>query len=130
MCYIGIESLLKLLTIGNEIEPMNILLKTRRDIMNKYYDLAMAMRKTKSDFSNGFYRVVDELTPFQEDMDTSIVDQEIYAELFEIVSDEEYQDGRVFRDCDWNYDRIIEKFLSKEEKQKLDFEFMKWFKNL
>ncbi|QNB08391.1 DUF1631 domain-containing protein [Herbaspirillum frisingense] len=65
-------------------------------------DLAIAMRDTRGDWSEGAYRVKNALQRFtihtNEDKDIAA---DVAAHLVE------FEDGRVFRDCEWNYDRLL-----------------------
>lgn len=65
-------------------------------------DLGLAMLETRSDWSEGAYRVRDALGSFsiQTDEDKDIV-VSVTGGL------EDFSDGRVFRDMEWNYDRIL-----------------------
>lgn len=67
---------------------------------NKLLRLAHAMRQTRNDWNDGPYRVDDAL--FGSDDDT---EKAINADVASYLS--EFEDGRVFRDCTWNYDRIF-----------------------
>ena len=80
--------------------------------MNKYVELALSMAKTRSDWSQSFYRVKDALNNFKVETE---LDQKIYDDIIDILNDEDITDGRVFRDCDYSYDWIRENILSSEE---------------
>lgn len=69
---------------------------------NKYLDLAIAMMQTRGDWSEGFYRVSNALARFEisDDQDKLIVS--------DIVACMGSEDGRVFRDTTWSYDRLFE----------------------
>lgn len=69
---------------------------------NKYLVLAIAMKETRLNWSEGFYRVEDALKTFQIESEQ---DQAIYADISGCLHEE---DGRVFRDTTWNYDRLFE----------------------
>jgi hypothetical protein len=71
-------------------------------------DLAVAMMQTRGNWSYGFYRVSDALGRFKIDSDT---DKDIANEIVGCMNDD---DGRVFRDCAWSYDRL---FAEAEDKQ-------------
>ena len=89
--------------------------------MNKYVDLIIAMKKTRGDWSQGFYRVKDVLKKFNiETKEDELICNNLWEQF-------DCQDGRVFRDCEYNYDVLTEKFLSKEEKQIVDKEMVKWY---
>jgi len=91
--------------------------------MNKYYKLAMAMEKTRGDWSQGFYRVKNALKDFK--IETNL-DQIIFNEMSERVKESRYQDGRTFRDCPHNYNWIRDNLLSKEENKKYSIEYTKY----
>lgn len=65
-------------------------------------DLAVAMSQTRGDWSNGFWRVSDALGRFKIETDE---DKDIANDIVSCMSDD---DGRVFRDCHWNYGRLFE----------------------
>lgn len=65
-------------------------------------DLAVAMQQTRSDWSDGFWRVSDALGRFKIETDE---DKDIANDVVSCMSDD---DGRVFRDCTWNYGRLFE----------------------
>jgi hypothetical protein len=67
---------------------------------SKLLRLAHAMRQTRNDWSDGPYRV--ETALFSSEDPT---EKEINADVASYLSD--FEDGRVFRDCTWNYDRIF-----------------------
>lgn len=69
----------------------------------KYLDLAAAGIETRCDWSDGCRRVRNALGRFSV---ADARDQEIYEEWQELCND--FEDGRVFRDCEWNYDRVME----------------------
>jgi hypothetical protein len=66
------------------------------------------MMQTRGNWSYGFYRVSDALGRFKIDSDT---DKDIANEIVGCMNDD---DGRVFRDCAWSYDRL---FAEAEDKQ-------------
>lgn len=70
---------------------------------DKYLDLAAAGIETRCDWSDGCWRVRNALGRFSV---ADARDQEIYEEWQELCDD--FEDGRVFRDCKWNYDRVME----------------------
>lgn len=77
---------------------------------DKYLRLAIAMYKTRCDFSDGCGRVAVELSNFDTENEQ---DQKIYECIGELCS--EWQcDGRVFRDCEWNYDVLYSLVKNKE----------------
>ncbi|MGS1020295.1 hypothetical protein [Burkholderia glumae] len=65
-------------------------------------DLALAMMATRSDWSEGPYRVSDALHRFTIVTDE---DKEIASDVVACLHD--FCDGRVFRDTTWNYERIM-----------------------
>lgn len=65
-------------------------------------DLAVAMQKTRGDWSEGPYRVRDALGRFQI---TSTEDKDIANDVLACLED--FEDGRVFRDTTWNYGRLF-----------------------
>ena len=81
-----------------------------RDVMvaitnkDKYLRLAHAMYVTQGDWSDGFWRVEDALDCFE---CSSENDRAIFNCLQEILNGEE-EDGRVFRDCEYNYDLLYD----------------------
>lgn len=66
-------------------------------------DLAVAMQQTRSDWSEGFYRVSDALGRFKIDSEE---DKEIANDVVSYLNDD-HDDGRVFRDCQWNYGKLF-----------------------
>lgn len=75
---------------------------------NKYLKLGVAMQLTRGDWSDGCYRVQDALKDFAsepyQDIDDLIIKEIGY--LCECWSDN--ADGRIFRDCDLNYNKLFE----------------------
>jgi len=65
-------------------------------------DLAVAMQQTRGDWSEGPYRVRDALNGFTIQTDE---DKEIAADVASQLYD--FDDGRCFRDCTWNYSRLF-----------------------
>jgi hypothetical protein len=65
-------------------------------------DLAVAMSQTRGDWSEGPYRVSNALHGFSIQNDE---DKEIAADVASCLYD--FDDGRVFRDTTWNYDRLF-----------------------
>lgn len=72
-------------------------------------DLAVAMSQTRGDWSEGAYRVRDALERFTI---TTNEDKDIAADVAGCLI--EFEDGRCFRDCTWNYGRL---FASVQDKQ-------------
>jgi hypothetical protein len=65
-------------------------------------DLAVAMRQTRGDWSDGCYRVTDAIRRFTIRTDE---DKEIAADVLGCTA--EFGDGRVFRDTAWSYDALF-----------------------
>lgn len=72
---------------------------------DKYLDLAAAMEANREDWSDGYYYVACALSRFQPVSDDDV---RIHACLSEIVEDYDDVDGRIFRDCYWNYSKIYD----------------------
>lgn len=66
-------------------------------------DLAIAMRDTRGDWTEGAYRVKNALQRFTIHTNE---DKDIAADVAACLID--FDDGRVFRDCAWNYDRLLD----------------------
>lgn len=97
------------------------------DYNYNYINLIIAMIKNRSDWSEGYRYVRDALKDFKIE---DAVDQKVYDELIEIVSNDECPDGRVFRDCHHNYNELYECNLNAEEKSIVDKEMRKWYDTL
>lgn len=69
---------------------------------DKYLDLAIAGLQTRGDWSDGFYRVEAALKRFKIE---SNQDKDIAADLCGCMGSD---DGRVFRDTAWSYDKLFE----------------------
>lgn len=81
----------------------------------KYLNLAVAMVDTRGDWSDGFYRVEDAIQDF-------VVETELDQRIVDDVSsylDGEHSDGRVFRDCEYNYD-FLSTLIDEDLKQDYD----------
>jgi len=65
-------------------------------------DLAVAMQRTRGDWSEGPYRVRNALDRFQ--IETT-EDKDIANDVLSCLED--FEDGRVFRDTSWNYGRLF-----------------------
>jgi virulence-associated protein VapD len=76
---------------------------------DKYLKLAVAMYRTRCDWSDGFYRVEDALGDFDV---KNPQDGEICDCVSSCLSSD--SDGRVFRDCEWNYDVLFSLVENKE----------------
>lgn len=72
-------------------------------------DLAVAMSHTRGDWSEGAYRVSDALRRFTI---TTNEDKDIAADVAGCLI--EFEDGRCFRDCSWNYDRLFASVLDRQ----------------
>ena len=68
----------------------------------KYLRLAVAGMETRNDWSDGCWRVEQELRSFEI---TCPIDAEIDSEWRGIC--ENFEDGRQFRDCEWDYDKVM-----------------------
>lgn len=68
----------------------------------KYLRLANAGLETRNDWSDGPYLVKNALTSFTSE---SIEDEDIIGEYMGIL--EEFEDGRSFRDCKYNYGKLF-----------------------
>lgn len=69
---------------------------------DKRLDLAVAMRQTRGDWSDGPYRVRDTLDRFTVETDE---EKSIANDVLDCLRD--FEDGRVFRDTTWNYDVLF-----------------------
>lgn len=69
---------------------------------NQRLDLAVAMRQTRMDWSEGPYRVRDAVDRFTIETDE---DKAIINDVIDGLTD--FEDGRVFRDCTWSYDALF-----------------------
>lgn len=69
---------------------------------NQRLDLAVSMKATRMDWSDGPYRVRHSLDRFTIE---STEDKDIANDVLECLAD--FEDGRVFRDTTWNYDRLF-----------------------
>lgn len=74
----------------------------------KYLDLALAGSETRSDWSDGCYRVENALSRFKVE---SAIDGEIVSSWSFMCRD--FEDGRCFRDCEWNYGKIMAELADK-----------------
>jgi len=84
---------------------------------NKYYVLAKAMEDTRGNWKDGCGSVEDALRTFTIEND---LDQKIYDEIYGLCYDWD-RDGRVFRDCEYNYNYIFNNCMGQEFCQKLSF---------
>lgn len=67
-------------------------------------NLAIAMLDTRLDWNDGFYRVIYALNDFEAETDE---DKEIVDCISKLL-ESNIRDGRIFRDCEWNYDRLFD----------------------
>lgn len=89
---------------GQELTQYKIddLLEILRD-NDKYLDLAVAMELTRCNWSEGFYRVRSALDRFK-------IETEEEKTIISDISECMYcDDGRVFRDCEYNYSVLYDK---------------------
>lgn len=82
--------------------------------LDQRLDLAIAMQKTRGDWSEGAYRVSDALRRFTIRNDQ---DKDIANDVLGCTHD--FEDGRVFRDTTWSYDRLFAT-VAAENKQLVD----------
>lgn len=77
---------------------------------DKYLYLAHYLHMNRGDWSDGCLYAEKGLDFFRQHMDTNNpVDIAIENEISKYVDNwSDYEDGRIFRDCDWNYDRLYE----------------------
>jgi hypothetical protein len=72
---------------------------------DQYLDLAIAGMATRGDWSERYYRVQDAFNRFKINDDR---DKEIAADIMGCLGGEsDFRDGRVFRDTNWNYDKLL-----------------------
>lgn len=76
---------------------------------NKYLRLAVAGIETRNDWSDGAWRVLDALRTFVVENND---DRAIAEEWAENAHD--CEDGRIFRDSTWNYNRLIKEKIGDE----------------
>lgn len=70
--------------------------------LNKYLRLAYYLRKNRGDWNDGYNYAEMGIDSFTVETD---IDKAIVADITSHFSD--FEDGRVFRDCEWNYDRLF-----------------------
>ena len=75
---------------------------------DKYIMLAMAMEETRGDWSDGFYRVEYALGKFKVETQE---DDLIYGDISGCMN---CDDGRIFRDTDYNYSILYDRFANQE----------------
>ncbi len=89
------------------LEPENYNVSNLEDVLrakDKYLDLSIAMSNTRGDWSDGPWEVSEALSRFH-----SVGDGNDFAIAKDVSGYlEDFEDGRVFRDCEWNYGRLLE----------------------
>jgi len=80
-------------------------------------DMAVAMSQTRGDWSDGFWRVSDALGRFKIETDE---DKDIANDVVSYLNGD-HDDGRVFRDCEWNYGRLFETAADSQLSQDIQF---------
>lgn len=86
-------------------------------------DLAVAMKQTRGDWSDGAHLVSAALQRFTIRNDE---DKDIANDVLGCTHD--FEDGRVFRDTDWSYDRLFAKVA--EENEQLVHDILQAYANL
>lgn len=93
------------------------------DNKDKYFKLARAMEETRNDWNDGYGRVQYAISGFQVETEE---DKEIFDEIYELSHEYEDIDGRVFRDCEFNYSflygKVSQEILSDYETLKNYYE--------
>lgn len=89
------------------------------DNKDKYFMLARAMEDTRNDWNDGYGRVQWAISAFEV---VTEEDKEIFEEIHALAYESEDIDGRVFRDCEFNYSLLYAKVS--EELMK-DYEILK-----
>jgi hypothetical protein len=89
------------------------------DKKDKYFMLARAMEDTRNDWNDGYGRVQWAISDFEVATED---DKEIFEEIHALAYESEDIDGRVFRDCEFNYPFLYAKVS--EELMK-DYEILK-----
>lgn len=93
------------------------------DNKDKYFKLARAMEETRNDWNDGYGRVQYAISGFQVETEE---DKEIFDEIYDLSHDYEDIDGRVFRDCEYNYSflygKVSEEILNDYETLKSYYE--------
>lgn len=77
---------------------------------DQYLKLAKAMEDTRIDWSDGFYKVQNALSSF---VPQNEEDKLAMEEISDLANGEE-SDGRIFRDCKYNYNWILDNKVDKE----------------
>ena len=93
------------------------------DKKDKYFMLARAMEDTRNDWNDGYGRVQYTISAFEVETDE---DKEIFESIHELAYESEDIDGRVFRDCEFNYSflygKVSEEILNDYETLKSYYE--------
>lgn len=93
------------------------------DKKDKYFMLARAMEDTRNDWNDGYGRVQYAISAFEVDTEE---DKEIFESIHELAYESEDIDGRVFRDCEFNYSflygKVSEEILNDYETLKSYYE--------
>jgi len=75
----------------------------------KYLNLAVAMMDVRNDWNDGCGDVETELGGFRIE---SSVDEDIHGNISRVCDN--FEDGRQFRDCRWNYDRLMREQVAED----------------
>lgn len=93
------------------------------DKKDKYFMLARAMEDTRNDWNDGYGRVQYAISAFEVETEE---DKEIFESISELAYESEDIDGRVFRDCEYNYSflygKVSEEILNDHETLKSYYE--------
>lgn len=90
---------------------------------NKYLNLGYYLERNRGDWSDGCYYAEIGLMNFTIENE---VDKEIYNDIYQYIKDwEDYDDGRVFRDCKYNYNALYK--IANEQNPELykDYEIIR-----
>ena len=92
---------------------------------NKYIDLAFAMRQVRGDWNDGCDPVEGALSGFTA---TTTIDKEIEKCVSEAIDNfnGDCRDGRIFRDCGWNYDAILGQVKDEVLLKDAELAYEKW----
>ncbi len=93
------------------------------DKKDKYFMLARSMEDTRNDWNDGYGRVQYAISAFEVETEE---DKEIFESIHELAYESEDIDGRVFRDCEFNYSflyaKVSEEILNDYETLKSYYE--------
>lgn len=90
---------------------------------NKYLSLAYYLERNRGDWSNGCDYAEIGLMDFTIENE---IDKEIYDDIQQYINDwENYDDGRVFRDCRYNYNALYEMVNEQNPELYKDYEAIK-----